>query len=313
MAWTTANIPSLTGKTAVVTGANGGLGLESVKALAGAGAHVVMAARSPQKPEIAVAEILAAYPDASLEVVPLDLASQSAVKAAAAAIVAAHPTVDILLNNAGLMAMPEGRTADGYETQFGVNHLGHWTFTAKLLPSLIAEPAARVVTTTSIARHQGKPVNPENPHLEGEYEEWKAYGQSKLANLVFALGLQRDFAAAGVAAISLAAHPGLSHTDLQKRTVRDGGGDASGPAWEERAEKWGMPAWRGALPQLRAATDPRAKGGEFYGPATAVRGNAVRLHLYTRSRLLAQVENLWTISQNITGIALDVEGVRARP
>lgn len=312
MAWTAAKIPSLIGKTAVITGANGGLGLESAKALAGAGAHVIMAARSPEKSERALAEIRAQYPDASVAVVPLDLASQVSVKDAAATIVAAHPRVDILLNNAGLMALPEGRTANGYEKQWGVNHLGHWTFTAELLPSLLRAPDARVVTVTSIARHQGKPVNPQNPNLEGEYEEWKAYGQSKLANLIFALGLQRDFAAAGVSAMSLAAHPGLSHTDLQKRTVREGGGGVSGPAWEARAARWGMPAWRGALPQLRAATDPRAKGGAFYGPALGVRGNAIRLPFYTRSRLLKHVDTLWGVSEDMTGVALDVKGLNAQ-
>lgn len=142
MAWTATDIPNLNGKTAVVTGANGGLGFESAKALAGAGAHVVMVARNQEKAQAAFDEIKAAYPEASLEIVELDLASQASTKAAAESIVQRHPTVDILINNAGLMAMPERRTEDGFEMQLGVNHLGHWTFTAGLLPSLLAADSA---------------------------------------------------------------------------------------------------------------------------------------------------------------------------
>lgn len=306
MAWTTANIPDLSGRTAVVTGANSGLGLESAKALAGAGAHVVLAARNPEKTADAVATILTAHPGASLEVVPLDLGSQAGVKAAAAAIRDSHGAVDILMNNAGLMAMPDGRTEDGFETQLGVNHLGHWTLTAELMPALLAARAARVVTVTSVARLNGKPVNPDNPNLEREFEEWKAYGQSKLANMYFALGLQRDFTRAGVRAASLAAHPGISHTDLQKRTVREGGGGTSGPRWESIAERRGLPADRGALSQLRAATDPRARGGSLYGPRWGVTGDAVRRPILTRRSAMRRIDSLWAVSESMTGVALDV-------
>ena len=203
MSWTAADIPDLTGKTAVVTGANSGLGLESAKALAGAGAHVIMATRNQEKAQAAFDEIKAVDPDASLEIIELDLASQASTKAAAASIVEQHPTVDILINNAGLMAMPERRTEDGFEMQLGVNHLGHWTFTAGLLPSLLAADSARVVTVTSTAHHTGRAVDPDNVNMDGNYSAWGAYGRAKLANYHFALGLQHEFERRGLAAQSL--------------------------------------------------------------------------------------------------------------
>ena len=155
------------------------------------------AVRNQTKAADAVEQIRAEAPDASLELVELDLASQASVTRAATQILAGHQVIDILVNNAGLMAMPERRTEDGYEMQFGVNHLGHWTFTALLMPALLAAPAARGVTVTSTVDHFGRAANPDNPHLHGNYEPWRAYGQSKLANYHFALGLQREFVRAG--------------------------------------------------------------------------------------------------------------------
>jgi NAD(P)-dependent dehydrogenase (short-subunit alcohol dehydrogenase family) len=242
VSWTTADIPDLSGKTAVVTGANGGLGLESAKALAGAGAHVVMAARRQGKARSAHGEIIARFPDASLDIVALDLASLDSVRAASAAITDAHPVIDILINNAGLMAMPERRTADGFEMQFGVNHLGHWVLTARLMPSLLAAEAARVVTVTSTAHHFGRRVDSDNPNLDGAYGPWKAYGQSKLANYHFAIGLQREFEQRGLAARSLVAHPGLSHTDLQVHAAAEGGAGWKGSVAKWLAAKTGMSA-----------------------------------------------------------------------
>jgi NAD(P)-dependent dehydrogenase (short-subunit alcohol dehydrogenase family) len=259
-------VPDLTGRTAVVTGANGGLGLQTAMVLAASGAYVVMAARNQEKAARALQEIRARHPDALLELVELDLASQASVRRAVAQILAGHDTIDILVNNAGLMATPESQTEDGYEMQLGVNHLGHWTLTALLMPALLAAPAARVVTVTSTAHHTWLPVDPANPHLHGTYHPWRAYGQSKLANYHFALGLQREFEHAGVRAQSLLAHPGLSHSDLQTRTVRGGGAGWTGPVWAWLARHTGMAVEDGARPQLRAATDPAAKGGEFYGP-----------------------------------------------
>jgi hypothetical protein len=153
--------------------------------------------------------------------------------------------------------------------QLGVNHLGHWTVTAGLMPALLAARAARVVTVTSTAHHFGRAVDPDNPHLHGRYHPWRTYGQSKLANYHFGLGLQQQFERAGVRAQSLIAHPGLTHSDLQTRTVAEGGGGWMGPFWAWMAKYTGMDVEHGAMPQIRAATDPRAKGGQFYGPGSA--------------------------------------------
>ena len=253
---------------------------------------------------------VAAHPGASLELVDLDLGSQASVKAAAATIVDRHPTLDILINNAGLMAMPERRTEDGVELQFGVNHLGHWTFTAGLLPSLVAAEGARVVTVTSTARLAGRTVDPEDVNLEDGYDPWSAYGRSKLANYHFALGLQDVFDRAGVSTQSLVAHPGLSHTDLQKRTNREGGVGGSGPFWERLAASLGMDADRGALPQLRAATDPRAKGGELYTPRFVNAGVPVRRPIVRPGRAAA-IRALWEVSERETGVVIDADHVRA--
>jgi len=309
MAWTTTDIPNLTGKTAVVTGANGGLGLESAKALAGAGAHVVMAARNQEKAQVAFDEIKAIYPDASLEIVELDLGSQESTKAAAATIAEAYPTIDILINNAGLMAMPEGRTEDGFEMQLGVNHFGHWTFTAGLLPSLLAADSARVVTVTSTAHHTGRAVDPDNINMEDKYSAWGAYGRAKLANFDFGIGLQREFARRGLKAQSLVAHPGLSHTNLQVHTVDQGGGGASAPFWAWMAEHTGMSAADGALSQVKAATDPNARGGEFYGPRWGNNGAPVRKPIL-RPGTDSRIETLWMVSERETGVALDFESTR---
>ena len=186
-----------------------------------------------------------------------------------------------------------------------MNHLGHWTLTALLMPALLAAPAARVVTVTSTAHHMGRPVDPENPHLDGAYNPWLAYGQSKLANYHFALGLQREFERAGVRAQSLLAHPGLSHSDLQTRTVREGGGGWTGPVWAWLAEHTGMDVEDGAEPQIRAATDPEAKGGQFYGPRFVNFGPPVRLPVL-RPGADEAIRTLWEVSERETGVRLSI-------
>jgi NAD(P)-dependent dehydrogenase (short-subunit alcohol dehydrogenase family) len=294
-----------------VTGANGGLGLATAKALAGRGAHVVLAARNQAKATSASRQILAAFPAASLEVVELDLGSLASVKAAAATILRAHPRIDLLVNNAGLMAMPQSRTEDGFETQFGVNHLGHWALTSALLPALLRADAARVVTVTSTAHHGGRAVNPDDPHLHSGYTPWKAYGQSKLANYHFALGLQREFETRGLAAQSLVAHPGLSHTDLQVHTVDKGGTGLSGRFFQWLAARTGMPAERGSLPQLRAATDPRAGGGQMYAPRFVNNGAPVRRPILRRIGLDRAIQALWAVSERETGVGLNVDAAAA--
>lgn len=309
MAYTRDSVPDLTGTTTVVTGANGGLGLATAKAFAAKGAHVVMAVRNQDKAAKAVDEITAEVPAASLELVELDLGSQESVTRAAEQILAEHDQIDILVNNAGLMAMPERQTADGYEMQLGVNHLGHWTFTALLMPALLAAPAARVVTVTSTAHHFGRAVDPDNPHLRGTYSAWGAYGQSKLANYHFGLGLQHEFDRAGVPAQSLIAHPGLSHSDLQIHTVDQGGGGWMGPLWAWMARYTGMETDKGALPQIRAATDPAATGGEFYGPRFVNSGPAVRLPV-VRPGADDAIATLWEVSERETGVPLGVPSAR---
>jgi NAD(P)-dependent dehydrogenase (short-subunit alcohol dehydrogenase family) len=305
MAFSRESIPDQSGRTVVVTGANGGLGLESAAALAAKDAHVVMAVRDRAKADDAVARIRRETPDASLELVDLDLASLASVRAAAEAILARHPVVDVLLNNAGVMAMPERTTADGFELQLGVDHLGHWALTALLMPAVLAAPAARVVTVTSTAHLYAGALDPDNPHLHGRYTPWRAYGQAKLANYHFGLGLDRELRAAGRPARSLVAHPGLAHTDLQRRTVREGGTGRSGAFWVSLAARTGMTPAQGALPQLRAATDPAANGGELYGPRYGNFGPPVRRPVL-RPGSDAAIATLWAVSERETGIPLRV-------
>jgi NAD(P)-dependent dehydrogenase (short-subunit alcohol dehydrogenase family) len=305
MAFTRDSVPDLTGRMSVITGANGGLGLQTAKVFAGHGARVLMAVRDQGRATRAVEEIRAEAPHAGLELVALDLASQASVKKAAEQILAGHSEIDILVNNAGLMASPERQTVDGYEMQLGVNHLGHWTLTALLMPALLAAPAARVVTVTSTAHHFGRPVDPDNPHLHGNYDAWRAYSQSKLANYHFGLGLQRVFGRAGARAQSLIAHPGLTHSDLQTRTVAEGGGGWIGGFSAWMAKYTGMDVEHGAMPQIRAATDPRAKGGEFYGPRFGNFGPAVRLPVL-RPGAEKAISTLWRISERETGVPLTI-------
>jgi NAD(P)-dependent dehydrogenase (short-subunit alcohol dehydrogenase family) len=306
MAWIPDDIPGQRGRVAVVTGANGGLGLETSRELARKGAHVVMAARNPDKANDARRSIEDDDPDADLEVRQLDLASLDSVRACADGIVADHGGIDLLVNNAGLMGMPEQTTAEGFEMQLGVNHLGHFVLTRRLLPVLLKVPAARVVSVTSFGRLTGRPVDPDNPHLHGKYAPWRAYNQSKLANVHFAVELQRRLEAAGASVQSLVAHPGLSHTDLQARSVRETGGGFSQRFWDSLARYIGMPADRGARPQLRAATDRHANGGELYAPRWVMFGAAVRRPLFGRSLDRDAGRTLWEVSERETGERFDV-------
>ena len=306
MSWTAADIPDQAGRVAVVTGANGGLGLETARALATAGAHVVIAARNQEKATHALADIRAGVPDASLEVVALDLSSQASVREAAEQILAKHEQIGILVNNAGVMAIPERTTADGFEMQFGTNHLGHYSLTALLVPALLRGGAARIVTVTSTAHHMGRAVDPANPHLHGKYGPWRAYGQSKLANFHFGLGLERRLRAASAAASSLIAHPGLSNTELQAVSVQETGGGNSQKFFHQLAGTMGMSPEEGARPQLRAATDPAAKGGEFYAPRFVNSGAAVRRPILRLVGMDRAIARLWDVSERETGLKIDL-------
>ncbi len=304
VSWNAADIPDQRGRSAVVTGANGGLGLSTARALAAAGAEVVIAARNQERAAEAVERIQAAVPGAGLTIVKLDLGSLDSVKEAAEEMLASHETIDLLVNNAGVMGIPESRTADGFEMQLGVDHLGHFALTARLLPALLKAPAARVVTVTSTAHHMGRAVDPDNPNLDGRYGPWRAYGQAKLANFHFGLGLDRKLREAGASAASLVAHPGLSNTELQAVSVEQTDGGLSQRFFLMLARTVGMSPGEGALSQLRAATDPGAKGGEFYGPLFVNSGPPVRKPVLRRLGMGRAIEKLWQVSERETGLEL---------
>lgn len=312
MSWSTKNIPELRGKVAVVTGANGGLGLASAKALAGHGAHVVMAARNQAKAADARAEILAAHPDAALEIVELDLGSLASVETAANEIAAKHDRIDILMCNAGVMAMPQGTTKDGFDTQMGINVFGHWALIAHLLPIVVATPGARIVTLSSTAQHTGRAIDPADPHMRENFDAWRMYGQTKLAMRHLAVGLQAQFDRAGVDAKALSAQPGLTNSDLQTTTRAQGGAGILGTFFEKQVKVMGMSPDRGALSQLRAAVDPKAPGGGFYGPLFVTNGPPVRKPLI-RPGSEAAIKNLWQVAERETGLQVDVSAALAKP
>jgi len=263
MAWTCAQIPPLQGRTALVTGANSGLGLETARALAAQGATVLLACRSRAKAEQTRAQ-LAAEGLAGLETLELNLADLASVRSAAAQVTARANGLDLLINNAGVMAPPLQRSAQGLELQLAVNHLGHFALTQALLPLLEQRPGARVVHVSSGAAYFGR-IAFDDLQAERRYDPWGAYGQSKLANVMTALELQRRLEQRGSSVQSLVAHPGLARTNLQPTSVA-----ARGSRLEALAYRLMDPLFQsaamGALPQLFAATAPEAQAGVFYGP-----------------------------------------------
>lgn len=263
--WTAAAMPSQQGRVVLITGANSGLGLESARALAAAGATVLLACRSLAKAEAARRELLAGAGSGALDVLELDLADLQSVQAGVRQVQERYGRLDLLLANAGVMAPPRMCTRQGLELQFGVNHVGHYLLTRLLLPLLQAQPAARVVHVTSGAQYFGK-LNFDDLNGERRYDRWAAYGQSKLANVALALELQRRLQATGSGVWSLAAHPGLARTNLQPASVA-----ASGARLEAAAYRLMDPLFQsaamGALPQLFAATAPEAEPGGHYGPS----------------------------------------------
>jgi NAD(P)-dependent dehydrogenase (short-subunit alcohol dehydrogenase family) len=303
MSFSIAKTPSLKGKTALVTGGNIGLGFETVKALASKGAHVLLAARNEEKGKAAVAEVQKLVPNAHVELLRLDLASQRSIRAAASEVGNKFSQLDLLINNAGIMAMPEMKTEDGFESQFGVNHLGHWSLTGLLMDNLLAAEQARVVTVTSTAHHLVWNIDFDDPHLRNKYAPWKAYAQSKLANYFFALGLHNEFKKSGKKAMSLLAHPGLSHTNLQVETFDRGAAGWAGTVSKYLAARVGMEPSEGARPQIRAALDPKAKGGQFYSPRFGNNGAPVK-HPILRTRNKTNIRKLWELSEKETGVSL---------
>ena len=301
--WTTDDIPDQTGRTVVVTGATSGLGLESARALARAGARVLMAARNQAKATRARDEVAATGTGPEPEVVLLDLADLSSVRDAATEVAERAPALDVVMNNAGVMALPRADTVDGYEVQLATNHLGPFALTGLLLPALLAAAAPRVVTTSSQVHRYGRMAWDD---LDGRrrHHPWAAYGQSKLANLLFAHELDRRARAAQVPLVSAAAHPGYASTHLQTAGPAMSGSRV-GVSFMTYANRFvAQSAAAGALPQLYAATMPDVRGGEYFGPRgpfemhgapTRVRGNA-------RSRDRAAAERLWALSEERTGV-----------
>jgi NAD(P)-dependent dehydrogenase (short-subunit alcohol dehydrogenase family) len=302
-------MPDLAGRVALVTGANSGIGLVTAEELAAHGASVLLACRDLGKGEASLTAVRARRPaEAAVELIALDLADLASVRTAATAVAARPEPLDLLVNNAGVMGIPESKTVDGFEMQFGVDHLGHWSLTALLLPALLRTHGSRIVTVTSTAHHMGRAVDPANPHLRGRYGPWRAYGQAKLANFHFGLGLQRELERAGASTASLIAHPGLSNTDLQAVSVQETGGGISQRVFHFLARNTGMSAAEGALPQLRAATDPAARGGEFYGPLFVNNGPPVRRPIFRKLGMDTAIARLWEVSERETGLTLDVRG-----
>ena len=303
MPWTIADAPDQTGRVIVITGANSGLGLESTRMLASKGATVVMACRSVDKAARAVAWVRERVPNALLDVMALDLGSLASIDTFAAALATKHPRVDVLMNNAGVMVPPYTKTADGFELQLGTNHLGHFALTGRVLPLLEAAPAARVVNTSSNAHLFGR-MRFDDLQGERSYSKWPAYGQSKLANLLFTYELERRLRRAGRKTISVAAHPGYASTNLQ--TV---GAKMEGSSFGEAFMKFGnwllaQSAERGALPQVYAAVHPEVQGGQYFGPdglfEMAGFPRAVQSNAASRDEAVAQ--RLWQASEQLTKV-----------
>jgi NAD(P)-dependent dehydrogenase (short-subunit alcohol dehydrogenase family) len=304
--WTADDVPDQRGRVAVITGGSGGLGLETARVLAAQGATVVLAGRDQAKLARAVADLQAARPGASVQTAELDLASLDSVRKTAADLSGRFTTLDLLINNAGLMFPPYGLTKDGYELQFGTNHLGHFALTGLLLPQLLAVPGSRVVTVSSNGHRVGR-INFADLNSARHYQRHLAYAQSKLANLMFTYELQRRLAASKAATIALAAHPGTAQTELGRHMSR-----LSQAALDPRfhvVNSWFVQdAAMGALPTLRAATDPAAVGGSYYGPAgfQQLTGYPVVVTSSTRSQNRQAQRRLWVESEQLTGITYPV-------
>lgn len=299
--WTDALIPDQTGCVVLITGANSGIGLEAARMLATRGASVVLACRTRSKADLARASILVDAPTADVAIIDLDLSSLASVSAAAAEFGGRFDRLDLLLNNAGVMATPYERTVDGFELQFATNHLGHFALTGHLLPTLLATPASRVVNVSSLAHKMGK-IHFDDLQSERRYRAWRAYGQSKLANLLFTFELQRRLDSVGADLVAVAAHPGISDTNLA--------GSSGGTAGKLMslakpfAKVFSQNSHAGALPTVRAATDPAVRGGEYYGPDGFMeqRGAPKRVESNSSAKDAAVAKRLWDVSIELTGV-----------
>ena len=307
--WGMNDLPDLSGRTAIVTGSTSGIGEVTARALAGRGATTTLAVRDVVRGEAAADAIRRAHPAAAVEVRRLDLADLTSVSEFAAAWSGAHPEgLDLLINNAGVMALPRRETPDGYEMQFATNHLGHFALTGLLLPALVARPRSRVVTVSSTAHRMGR-IDFDDLQGRRRYNAWRAYGQSKLANLLFTMELQRRLDLAGISTLALAAHPGYSATNLQ----------AAGPRMKGRTWMAGPIATMnrvlaqspemGALPSLLAATYPGLPGGSYVGPDgfLETRGHPRLVDRSAAARDDATARRLWTVSEELTGVVYPLD------
>jgi NAD(P)-dependent dehydrogenase (short-subunit alcohol dehydrogenase family) len=300
--WTAAQIPDQTGRVAVVTGANSGVGFEAARMLAEHGAAVVLACRDTRKGDDAARRIRLTAPDAKLTVLRLDLASLSSVQAAASELHSAYDSLDLLIDNAGVGWVPYTRTEDGHELTFATNHLGHFALTGRLLDLLLHVPGSRIVVVSSPAHRQGK-INFDDLHSEKRYSQRAAYGQSKLANLLFAYELQRRLAAAGAETIALAAHPGGARSNFNRHLPRPFRGPNYG-----LFRPLSHSSEIGALAILRAAVAPEARGGDYYAPSRMMefKGYPLRRTSSDASHDLTGARRLWEISEKLTGIGYPV-------
>ena len=298
--WTTADIPDQTGRTAVITGANTGLGYETAAALAARGAHVVLAVRNLEKGKEAARGIEQATPDAKVQLQELDLTSLDSIRAAADQLRSDHASIDLLINNAGVMFTPKSTTMDGFELQFGTNHLGHFALTNLLLDRVLAAPGSRVVTVSSQGHRFVRGIRFDDLQWERSYSRVGAYGQAKLANLLFTYELQRRLQ--GTNTIAAAAHPGGSRTELTRNL----------PPLVAAATRLLEPLFQsadmGALPTLRAATDPGVLGGQYYGPDGfgEQRGYPKVVASSTASHDTDAQRRLWTVSEELTSVVSPV-------
>jgi NAD(P)-dependent dehydrogenase (short-subunit alcohol dehydrogenase family) len=297
--WTAAEVPDQSGRVAVITGANTGIGYEAALVLAGKGAKVVIAVRNRDKGARAVDTIKRAHPAADVTVQELDLASLASVRSAAEGLKSALPRIDLLINNGGVMYPPKQVTADGFELQFGTNHLGHFAFTGLLLDKLVDVAGSRVVTVASMAHRNLADIHFDDLQWQRRYNRVAAYGQSKLANLMFTYELQRRLAATGAPTIAVAAHPGISNTELMRHLPGTGL-----PGVMKLAGLITNSPAVGALATLRAATDPSVAGGQYYGPSgfNEMIGHPVLVDSNAKSHDVAVQKRLWTVSEELTGV-----------
>lgn len=298
MKWTEANIPDLTGKVIIVTGGNSGLGYESVKAFARKGADVILTSRSVEKGEKSGKKI--GHVKGNANVLELDLEDFNSIERFSENFKKKHDRLDVLLNNSGIMTTPYFLTKEGLEGQTGTNHFGHFALTARLMDLIRSTPGSRVVNVSSLAHRAGK-MNFDNLLFEnGRYSPIRAYARSKLMNLLFTYELQRFFEKNDIDSIAVAAHPGVSYTNLYRHLRRKIWFKLLRFGWKLVSQRKGM----GALPQIRASADNNVKGGEFYGPHLGLRGYPVKVKSSRSSYNLEDARRLWNISEEITGVKI---------